>query len=221
MSKIENFTFYKNYYEIIKHLDAEDRLEMYEAIIKYMFEDEEPKLSGLKEGIWINIKMPLNTSKNNVINGKKGGAPKGNKNANKASNFKGKKENKTTQKQPKNNPKTTEGTTEKQANNISTFYFLISNFYFNDNINKLLEEYINIRIKNKYTITENIINRLCNKLIEYSTNDEEKEEIILNAINGAWKDFYPLKKEEANKNSGYKKNSLERFNDILDSIPDD
>ena len=79
------FTFYNNYYEIIKYLNDKDRLALYDAIFRYMFEDKEPTFEDLKKGIWINIKMPLDTSKNK---GNRGGAPRGNSNA---------------KKQPKNN----------------------------------------------------------------------------------------------------------------------
>ena len=129
MGEIKGFTFYKNYYELIKFLSNEDRLQLLDAILEYMFENKETKFDGLLKGIWINLKFPLDNSKINIENGKKGGAPKGNKNA-----------KKTTQKQPKNNPKTTEHTTQKQANNITLFLFLISNFYLIDN---------NINLKNK------------------------------------------------------------------------
>ena len=206
MNEIKSYTFYRNYYELIKHLPNKERLQMYDAISQYMFENIEPNLNGLCNGIWVNLKMPLDTSKINIENGRKGGAPIGNQNASK----------KTTQKQPKNKPKKTERTTEKQANNISNFLFLISNFKFNNNINNLLKEYLEVRIKNKYTITESIVNRLCNKLNQYSTNDEEKEEIILNAINGAWKDFYPLKKETQTNT----KDKLGNFNKVLKEVYD-
>lgn len=79
--KLDHFTFYKNYFDIIKYLKNEDKLAIFNAIMEYMFEDKEPNLEGLNLGIWKNIKMPLETTKNKVINGKKGGAPKGNKNA--------------------------------------------------------------------------------------------------------------------------------------------
>ncbi len=187
---MNNFTFYRNYYEIIRYLQPKDKLALYDAILEYMFEDKEPELKELLNGIWINLKRPLDNSKKNNENGKKGGAPIGNQNALKNST------EHTTEKQPKNNPKTTEHTSEKQANNISIFYFLISNFKFNNNINKLLEEYLEIRKKYKYTITETVIKRLCNKLNEYGKTDEEKEQIILNAINGGWKDFYKLDKNK-------------------------
>ena len=41
---------------------------MYDALLGYMFEDIEPKLDGLSKGIWINLKMPLDTSKINISN---------------------------------------------------------------------------------------------------------------------------------------------------------
>ena len=92
MNDINGFTFYKNYYDLIKYLPDNERLKLLDAILKYMFNNEETQLEGLLNGIWINLKMPLDNSKINIKNGKKGGAPKGNNNA-----------KKTTEKQPKNN----------------------------------------------------------------------------------------------------------------------
>ena len=186
MKEIKSFTFYKNYYELLDNLHEKDKKKMLEIIVDYVFKNIEPKgLKGMNLAIWNNLKMPLDTSKNNSMRSIGKGAPTGNKNAVK----------KTNQKQTENKPKTNQTGNRKQTNNISNFLFLISYFKFNNNINNLLKEYLEVRIKNKYTITNNVINRLCNKLIQYSTNDNEKEEIILNAINGSWKDFYPLKKE--------------------------
>ena len=191
MNEIKSFTFYKNYYELLDNLPTKNKRKMLEIIVDYVFKDIEPEgLKGMDLAIWNNLKMPLDTSKNNSMRSLGNGAPTGNQNASK----------KTNQKQTKNKPKTNQTGNQKQTNNISIFLFLISNYKFNNNINDLLKEYLEVRIKNKYTITESIVNRLCNKLIQYSTNDEEKEEIILNAINGAWKDFYPLKKEKKEPN---------------------
>lgn len=187
MNEIKGFTFYKNYYDIIKYLDDNNKLIMLNAILEYIFEEKEPELEGLNLGIWNNIKMPLNTTKINIINGKKGGRPK----------TQTKTETKT-EKKPKAKPKG-------KANNISYFLFLFSNLYISnlnnkDNIYKLFNEYLELRKKNKYTVTETVVKRLVNKLNEYGTTDEEKIEIITNAINGAWKDFYPLKKHETKPN---------------------
>ena len=180
---MNNFTFCNNYYELIRYLSDEDRLALYDAILKYMFEDEDTEFSGLNKGIWTNLKMPLNTSKKQYLNGSKGGRPK-----------KEEKTQKETQIKPKSKPK------QKQIY-ISSFLFLFSNLNISnlnnkDNIYSLLEEYLDIRNKNKYVVNETVVKRLIHKLNEYGTTDELKEEIILKAINGKWKDFYPIDQKE-------------------------
>ncbi len=195
MNEINSFTFYKNYYELLDNLPQEDKLQMLEAIVDYVFKDKEPVLNGLNKAIWNNLKMPIDTSKNNSLRSVGKGAPKGNKNAQKN-------KPKTNRKQTKNKPKTNQKGNRKQTNNISYFLFLFSNINISnlnnkDNIYKLLNEYLELRIKNKYTVNETVVNRLINKLNDYGKTDKEKEEIIKDAINGAWKDFYQpkIKKE--------------------------
>ena len=68
--KVNSFTFFEEYYELIKYLKEEDRLLLYDAIFKYMFEDEETEFNGLNKGIWINLKRPLSVSKIKGKNGK-------------------------------------------------------------------------------------------------------------------------------------------------------
>ena len=121
MNEINSFTFYKNYYELLDNLPQEDKIQLLEAIVDYVFKDKEPDLNGLNKAIWNNIKMPIDTSKNNSLRSIGKGAPKGNKNA-----------KKTNQKQTKNKPKTNQKGNQKQTNNISTFLFLISNFNYLD-----------------------------------------------------------------------------------------
>ena len=104
MNEIKSFSFYRNYYELIKYLPDNDRLVLYDAIFNYMFDDKEPEFNDLKKGIWVNLKMPLDTSKNNAGRG-------------------GRTKKEITEKKPiKNRIKT-----EKKTNN--NFLFLISNFY--------------------------------------------------------------------------------------------
>lgn len=190
---MNGFTFYNNYYELIKYLDDKDRLEMYDAVFKYMFANEEPSFEGIKKGLWINIKMPLDTSKNK---GKNGSITVKNQNKIKTKSNKNQKEIKL-----------------KTNNNISIFLFLFSNLYISnlnnkENIYNLLKEYLELRKKEKYILSETVVKRLINKLNEYGTTDEDKEEIIMKAINGKWKDFYPLKKIE-NKPEWFGKNIKE------------
>lgn len=198
---INKFTFYKNYYEIIKYLSDKDRLIMYDSIIKYMFEDEEPELKNLLNGIWINLKMPLDTNKKNINNGLKGGAPIGNQNASK-------------EKQPKNNPKTTQGTTQKQANNISYFLFLISNnkykyIYINNNIYNIIIEWLKYKQERKEIYKETGLQSLLTQ-IEKNIDIYGEDEII-NLINECMANNYKgiifdkLKKKIKKEENGYER----------------
>lgn len=108
MNNIKSFSFYRNYYELIKYLSEEDRLKLYDAMLEFIFEDKEPVFENLLKGIWINLKMPLETSKNNAG---RGGRPKKDE----------------TEKKPIKNRKETEDKTVLKTNNISYFLFLVSN----------------------------------------------------------------------------------------------
>lgn len=124
MSELKGFSFYRNYYELVKYLPNEDRLELYDAIFKYMFDNKEPTLNDLKKGIWINLKMPLDTSKNNSG---RGGRPK----------------KEITKKKPiKNRIKT-----EKETNN--NFLFLISNLKDKGLLREKIEEWLEYKKERK------------------------------------------------------------------------
>ena len=95
MNEIKSFTFYKNYYELLDNLPTKNKRKMLEIIVDYVFKDIEPEgLKGMDLAIWNNLKMPLDTSKNNSMRSLGNGAPTGNQNASK----------KTNQKQTKNKP---------------------------------------------------------------------------------------------------------------------
>ena len=168
---MNSFTFYKNYYELIKYLKPADRMILYDAIMKYIFEDEEPQLNGLLNGIWVNIKMPLTTSKNNSG---RGGRPKKNKEENKA-------KSETNLKPIKNRKEI-----EKKTNNISTFLFLISNnkykyIILDNKIYNKIQEWLNYKEERKEKYKEiglnNLLKQIDNKIEEYG------EDAIINLIN--------------------------------------
>lgn len=170
MEDIQGFTFYRNYYEIIKYLSTKDRLQLYDAILQYMFENKEPELKDLLKGIWINIKMPLDNNKKNIINGKKGGRPK-------------------TEEKPKNNPKITQTKTQEEpkqkANNISYFLFLISNNNYkyikeNNNIYNKIIEWLEYKQERKELYKEIGLNNLL-KQIENNI-DKYNEDSVVNLI---------------------------------------
>ena len=147
---MKGFTFYTNYYELIKYLKDEDRLILYDTIMKYMFEDNTPELDGLLKGIWVNLKMPLDTSKNNSGRG-------------------GRKPKEKTEKKPIKNRLKTERETDLKTNNISYFLFLISNNkykYINkDNyIYKSILEWLEYKKERKETYKEKGLESLLTQI---------------------------------------------------------
>lgn len=100
MSKIKGFTFFKSYYDSLCDLEPEDKKEMLNAILEYVFEDKKPRFKGFKKTFWTLIEPNLDTSKHRSNDNS--GAPIGNQNARK-----NKAESDTIEKQSKNNQKTT------------------------------------------------------------------------------------------------------------------
>lgn len=191
---IDKFTFYKNYFEILKYLPDKDRLKMYDAILNYMFENKEPELNGLLQGIWINIKMPLDTNKKNINNGIKGGRPKNN-NPNKTQT--------TTQIKSKCEPKV-------KANNISYFLFLISNnkykyIYKDNNIYNSIIEWLKYKEEKKEKYTEIGLSKLLTQIENNIELYGQKEiidlinECMANSYKGIIFDKLKNKKNNINK----------------------
>lgn len=199
---IKAFSFYKSYYEALKEIPEKDKKDIIFAMINYVFEDKKPKFKGINKVIWALIEPNLDKSKNK--SNSNSGAPIGNQNASKTIENKG--NNNTIKKQSKDNQETI----KKQSTshdisfsysyiNNSLSYIIINNKNNINNIYNLFKEYIKLREDKKYNISETIINRLIRKLNEYGKTDEDKIEIISQAINGEWKDFYELNNNAKNK----------------------
>lgn len=93
------------------------------------------------------------------------------------------------------------GYTYPMDTSVSVYIYLFINIIIlnisnKNNIYSIFEEYLKLRIINNYTLSESVVKRLINKLNEYGKTDEEKLEIIGQAINGKWKDFYPLNEKQ-------------------------
>lgn len=206
-NNIQAFTFYRNYYEIIKYLPPKDKLQLYNAILEYMFENKEPELKGLLSGIWSNIKMPLDNNKKNIENGKKGGRPK------------------ETQQEPKENPKETQTITQQEpkpkANNISNLLFIISNFIFFNNrdilINKI-KEWLEYKYQKKNKYTEIGFKKLLTQ-IEKAV-DEYGEEAVINLIDECMASNYQgiIFDKLKNNNTTDKLTNSQKQNKILEGI---
>lgn len=197
MASIKGFSFYKSYYDCLEDLNKEDRNEILNAILDYVFKDKKPKFKGIKKTIWTLIEPNLNTSKNrsNVNSG----APIGNKNACKIRANEVSDE--TIKKQSKNNEKTTNHLYDislslSLSNSLSNSISYNNNNIKNNNIlNNLFIEYLNLREENNYGVSETVIKRLLNKL-DKAKDDEEKKEMIEQAIIKKWKDFYLIEEQE-------------------------
>ena len=60
MNEIKSFTFYNEYAELIDNLSTEDeKKEILLAIFDYVFNDIEPKLNGMSNAIFKNLKRPI------------------------------------------------------------------------------------------------------------------------------------------------------------------
>lgn len=218
--KIEKFTFYRNYYELIRCLPNKERLEINDAIYDYIFEGIEPQLSGLSYGVWINLKMPLDKTKKNVQNGQRGGRPiTQNETEEKTQTItetiiQNETEDKLKQ-EPKGEPKT-------KANN--TFLFLISNFIvsnnYSNNLKSSLEEWLQYKkdIKNNYKSELSV-----NKLLTEIKNNIEKygEEKIIELINesiaNGWKGIIFEKLKQPFSKPSYKTKS-EKLDDFVENL---
>lgn len=198
MGEIKGFSFYKSYYDCLQDLDKKDQYEMLDAMLDYIFKGKKPKLKGIKKTIWTIIEPNLNTSKNR--SNANSGAPKGNQNACKIRENEEK--NETIKKQSKNNQNSIN---DIKDISLSLSYSLSSSLsYSNSNIinnnilNKLFIEYIKLREDNDYVVSETVISRLINKL-EKASSDEERQEMLEQAINGKWKDLYQIEPKKPSK----------------------
>ena len=199
MANIKAFSFYRSYYEALKEVPEKDKKDVIFAMINYVFENKKHKLKGVNKVIWTLIEPNLDKSKNK--SNSNSGAPIGNQNASKTLENKG--NNDTIKKQSKNNQNSIKNQSvphdisySYSYINYSLSYITINNKNNINNIYNLFKEYIKLREDNKYNISETIINRLVKKLNEYGKTDEDKIEIISQAINGEWKDFYNLSNEK-------------------------
>lgn len=71
----ENFIFYRSYYEAISEFSADDRLALYDALIKFAFEGIETEFTGMKKAIFSMATPLISASIKNYQRGSKGGRP--------------------------------------------------------------------------------------------------------------------------------------------------
>lgn len=62
------FTFYRSYYEALKHLPKRDRADVLMAVIAYALDETEPSLSGVPLSVFTLIRPTLDTGRNKAKN---------------------------------------------------------------------------------------------------------------------------------------------------------
>ena len=87
--------FYRSFYESIKELTPEQRVQIYDAIFKYEFDNEEVELTGVCKSIFTLIIPQLEANNKRYTNGCKGGRPKNNQKETKTKPNENQKETKT------------------------------------------------------------------------------------------------------------------------------
>ena len=66
--KRDQFTFYRSYYEALKHLPKRDRADVLMAVIGYALDEEIPKLSGVPLSVFTLIRPTLDSGRNKAKN---------------------------------------------------------------------------------------------------------------------------------------------------------
>lgn len=66
--KRDQFTFYRSYYEALKHLPKRDRSDVLMAVIGYALDEEIPKLSGVPLSVFTLIRPTLDSGRNKAKN---------------------------------------------------------------------------------------------------------------------------------------------------------
>ena len=166
MNKVNSFTFYYDYYNLIDTLPIEDKSILLIAITDYVFKDIEPILTGHNQAVFNTLKSQLNLSKNNSKRSKRN-EPKENRNANR------KETELETGKKPNKEP-------EENKTSVLSFKFLISNFKFLKDRGLLrgkIENWIDYKEERKEQYTETGLKSLLTQ-IENNTKKYGDEKII-------------------------------------------
>ena len=149
---VKSFTIYEEYYDLISLLPKGEQKDLILGIIEYMFKDKEPKLNERQNKIFMNLKRPLNISKQR---GKVGSYSKSNKNQNEI--------------KLKSN--------ENQKGITSNDVYVNVNVNVN-NIIKEIIDYLNIKTNKKYKYnTNNTIKHIKARLNEGYTLEDFKKVI--------------------------------------------
>ena len=104
MNDLQGFTFLRSYYDCLRKVDKDTAYKLYQAICAYMFTGNEPTFDGdvNAEAFWELIRPNLDSTRQKIVAGRKGGAPAGNNNASKTSEKQAENKHNSSEKQAEN-----------------------------------------------------------------------------------------------------------------------
>lgn len=182
----ESFIFYKSFYESIKELDKDNQFAIYNAIMKYEFDNTELELDGIPKAIFTLIKPQLQANDKRYENGKKGGRPKNQTITKEKPN--------NNQKETKIKPNYNENVNVNENNNVNKKEITKEKIFENEDVNNLFLEFLQLRKKLKAVNSDKAIKLLKNKLSKY--DDETKKQMLNESIVNSWKSVYEIKKKK-------------------------
>ena len=184
MTQRKAFNFFRSYYDVFNELEKDkDKLQFVSALLKRQFEGTEPNdLNGMAKFAYISQKFNIDSQ---------------------VEGFENKTKSKLSDNQALRPP--TQGDTQggtqggtvqgkeegkEEGKDIEAVYFPKSS-----QLDEAFKDYLKLRSKHKFTMTERAINSLVKKLRELSGGEVKKAlDIIDAAIVGKWKSFYTLDK---------------------------
>ncbi len=204
MNDIEDFRFFKNYWYLIKFMKSDkDKLLVFSAIPEYIFEDKEPNFdkNGEAYAMWVCIFPSLETTKEKILAGKKGGRHPNKRESNNTSKTTSRNASKDISKEESKT-----GNKTPTISRLSTIYYLLSTFILSNNYDKRLENILKNWIKYKeekrdsYTETgfKSLLTQIKNNIEKYS--EEQVIDLIEQSMANNWKGIqFQILKEQPKK----------------------
>lgn len=188
--KRDSFVFRRNYFDAISALKNKEKLELYDAICGYVFEENEPTFNSKKaESCFILIKFLLDKEQERSDIASKGWSTRksSHRNIKNDMNVISSMTSKSTDNQM--NVMTSSESTVKKKPDI--FFDFAGG---DEELLKSLREFAQMRTRIKKPMTDRAKTMLCNKLEKFSRDDWIA--ILDKSIYAGWQDIYALKPEE-------------------------
>lgn len=188
--KRDSFVFRRNYFEAISVLKNKERLELYDAICSYVFEENEPVFNSKKaESCFILIKFLLDREQERSDIASKGWSTRKSSHPHVINEMKVSSSMSSKSDDNHVNVKTLPESAVKKKPDI------FSDFAHGDKaLLESLREFAQMRTRIKKPMTDRAKQMLCNKLEKFDRHDWKA--ILDQSIYAGWQDIYALKQDD-------------------------